>query len=261
ELRRTKSAADDEGLFIDYAFILLLYRYVIHSNNPLEMLRIFYEFDKKLGLNYSKSRDIYVKYLCQLLNKNTHQLLPEDLIIFKTKLFECKEKIANVKSEDEYYECRKYYSETYQIIEDLMNVTPEGKGKMKVVRVNSVKKGEELVKILTYIRKMCKYQEIFEVIGDMGNTDLFKVSEPFKTKFELNKLTDRYGDPRDPLYEDLEDLPCILVLCEKGRMGDTFPFSFNCMDLRIRYTTKSIPLLTCFIQEMGRMCRYSADEK
>lgn len=36
------------------------------------------------------------------------------------------------------------------------------------------------------------------------------------------------------LYEDLFGLPCLLLLCEKGRMGDTFPHTFDCLDMRLR---------------------------
>ena len=36
-------------------------------------------------------------------------------------------------------------------------------------------------------------------------------------------------------YKDLNKLPCILILQRRGRLGDTFPRSFNCMDLRICY--------------------------
>lgn len=36
-------------------------------------------------------------------------------------------------------------------------------------------------------------------------------------------------------YEDLLGVPCLLILCEKGRMGDTFPHTFDCLDMRLRY--------------------------
>lgn len=36
------------------------------------------------------------------------------------------------------------------------------------------------------------------------------------------------------LYEDLYGVPCVLILCEKGRMGDTFPHTFDCLDMRLR---------------------------
>ena len=53
-------------------------------------------------------------------------------------------------------------------------------------------------------------------------------------------------------YSDLHGLPCILILCEKGRMGDTFPETFCCLDLRIRTAVQ----LSTFVQEFGRLCRY-----
>ena len=30
-------------------------------------------------------------------------------------------------------------------------------------------------------------------------------------------------------------LPCVLIVCEKGKMGDTFPRSLRYYDLRLRY--------------------------
>jgi hypothetical protein len=53
-------------------------------------------------------------------------------------------------------------------------------------------------------------------------------------------------------YEDLKGLPCLLILCEKGRMGDTFPPTLRVLDLRLRTCQNG----SGFIQEMGRMCRY-----
>ena len=53
-------------------------------------------------------------------------------------------------------------------------------------------------------------------------------------------------------YSDLHGIPCILILCEKGRMGDTFPETFCCLDLRIRTAGQ----LSVFVQEFGRLCRY-----
>ena len=53
-------------------------------------------------------------------------------------------------------------------------------------------------------------------------------------------------------YSDLHGVPCLLILCEKGRMGDTFPQTFACLDLRIRTSDNA----TTFVQELGRLCRY-----
>ena len=57
---------------------------------------------------------------------------------------------------------------------------------------------------------------------------------------------------KDLQYGDLHGVPCLLILCEKGRMGDTFPQTFQCLDLRIRTSENA----TTFIQELGRLCRY-----
>ena len=53
-------------------------------------------------------------------------------------------------------------------------------------------------------------------------------------------------------YSDLHGVPCLLILCDKGRMGDTFPHTFACLDLRIRTSDNA----STFIQELGRLCRY-----
>lgn len=48
----------------------------------------------------------------------------------------------------------------------------------------------------------------------------------------------KYGNLKHPKvglsYEDLLGVPCLLILCEKGRMGDTFPHTFDCLDMRLR---------------------------
>ena len=44
-------------------------------------------------------------------------------------------------------------------------------------------------------------------------------------------------------FEDLENIPCVLILVEKGRMGDTFPHSMNCLDLRIRASDNMMTLV------------------
>ena len=61
--------------------------------------------------------------------------------------------------------------------------------------------------------------------------------------------------PRAELsYEDLHNVPMLLIVTEKARMGDTFPHSLVSLDLRLR----TAGTLTAFMQELGRMCRYPA---
>ena len=49
-------------------------------------------------------------------------------------------------------------------------------------------------------------------------------------------------------FEDIT-VPCLLVLVEKGRMGDTFSKSFRGMDLRLRNQSS----LAVVVQELGRL--------
>ena len=54
------------------------------------------------------------------------------------------------------------------------------------------------------------------------------VGKPLKAQAKLIKEQQTFN------FEDLQNIPCVLILVEKGRMGDTFPHSMNCLDLRIR---------------------------
>ena len=62
-------------------------------------------------------------------------------------------------------------------------------------------------------------------------------------------------------YSDLKGLPCLLILINNGRMGDTFPPSFIAMDDRSSYLTRpdfrKNGNLAAFAQEKGRLCRYT----
>ena len=62
-------------------------------------------------------------------------------------------------------------------------------------------------------------------------------------------------------YSDLKGLPCLLILINNGRMGDTFPPSFMAMDDRSSYLTSKDFIrtgnLAAFAQEKGRLCRYT----
>eukprot|EP00940_MAST-03C_sp_MAST-3C-sp2_P001101 g1101.t1 len=60
-------------------------------------------------------------------------------------------------------------------------------------------------------------------------------------------------------YEDLEDVPCILVLVMKGKMGDTFPKSLRYYDMRLRWiTTNASNSVTrsSYEQSIGRAFGY-----
>ena len=66
-------------------------------------------------------------------------------------------------------------------------------------------------------------------------------------------------------YSDMNGLPCMLVLVNKGRLGDTFPDNFCGLDLRqwfhyediVRSKGTQTIYLSRLMQEFGRLCRYS----
>ena len=78
-----------------------------------------------------------------------------------------------------------------------------------------------------------------------GNPGILNLSE-------LRSSIQLLHPQRDLQYSDLHGIPCLLILCQKGRMGDTFPQTFSCLDLRIRTSDNA----STFVQELGRLCRY-----
>jgi len=139
-------------------------------------------------------------------------------------------------------------------------------GSMKIVRITETQRGLFVAEALRVCRdKLFLFEKDshpfppFAILTDFGSLSLWKV---FEKQFQMLHLTSPgsgkflriYDRKPDIVYKDLEGLPCILILLEKGRMGDTFPESFNCLDLRLR-TSENCS--TC-IQELGRVCRYPA---
>ncbi len=146
-------------------------------------------------------------------------------------------------------------------------------GKMKILRVSYIKNGNKLYTTLCLARHVASQNKhyMFEVIRDFGNfrlrdinvkkcdTALFRVRRVLQTEhcqftdpqtFEPCEHNCKEYMPECPgltckncghvhkqinLYNDLKHLPVLLILQKRGRLGDTFPASFNCMDLRICY--------------------------
>ncbi|EKX34931.1 hypothetical protein GUITHDRAFT_146844 [Guillardia theta CCMP2712] len=192
--------------------------------------------------------------------------------VFYIKLkSEAKEESVEVNDDDSFMEADDYFqfNETDRIVKDLLSQRKHNGGlygHMKVVGMFSIKLADEVCEELKRIRKSLFGDSVFAVIEDYGGSELYDCIE---TQFRDEPLTyDKDKAPRSINsliqgrargkkltslnYKDLEGLPCILVLIEKGRMGDTFPHSFDCLDLRVRSSDNT----TTLIQEMGRLCRY-----
>ena len=181
---------------------------------------------------------------------------------------------------------RKY--ETGFLVQSLIESGEGESGKMKIVRAKSMETADQFYHTLRLARKLSSLDKSFEIIRDYGGiqikNQLMKSSSPFFLKLQprecqfkfdcrCSKLELRLGHKRCIncqhvhksiiQYEDLENLACVLILVEKGRMGDTFPHSFDCLDLRLSYDSNrefnegSPVFLSTVIQELGRMCRYA----
>ena len=60
-------------------------------------------------------------------------------------------------------------------------------------------------------------------------------------------------------YGDLNNRSLLLVLVAKGRLGDTFPATLNCLDMRAR-NRNDVPCTSTLVQEIGRLCGYRKDD-
>ena len=209
------------------------------------------------------------------------------------QLGELREKYADVKLiEEELKEnnCEKLVkiwntivqeSETNCLVQSLIQSGEQGSGKMKIVRAKSRKTADQFFFTLFQARRLASKEECFEIIRDYGKFNLkrlmtssntfFQKLQPRKCQFQFechcSDLKLHPGRPKcgncqhvhQPItqYEDLQNLACVLILVDKGRMGDTFPESFDCLDLRLSYDEGSPIVLSTVIQELGRMCRYA----
>ena len=209
------------------------------------------------------------------------------------ELGELREKYADVKLiEEELKEnnCEKLVkiwntivqeSETNCLVQSLIQSGEQGSGKMKIVRAKSTKTADQFFFTLFQARRLASKEECFEIIRDYGKFNLkrhmtssntfFQKLQPRKCQFQFechcSDLKLHPGRPKcgncqhvhKPItqYEDLQNLACVLILVDKGRMGDTFPESFDCLDLRLSYDEGSPIILSTVIQELGRMCRYA----
>ena len=142
---------------------------------------------------------------------------------------------------------------TEEMLKNIDN--PNGKGSMVLVRLLSQKEGEILVQVLRDVRDALGLGNRFCVsLDDQMNRDLCE------WQF-LPRLRAWYDDqdymPKS--YTELKDLPVILVVVEKGKMGITYPKSLRYYDLRLRYYTATPPTRSAMEQDFGRACRYECD--
>ncbi|XP_054250684.1 GREB1-like protein [Indicator indicator] len=149
--------------------------------------------------------------------------------------------------------------ETLSIMDDL--ITSPGKdkngcGHMLVIRVPSVQLAMLAKERLQEVRDKLGLQYRFEIL--LGNP----ASELAVTKHFVTRLKAWRGNEQEDwiprTYQDLEGLPCIVILTGKDPLGETFPRSLKYCDLRLidsSYLTR-----TALEQEVGLACCYVSKE-
>ncbi|XP_072854934.2 GREB1-like protein isoform X6 [Pogona vitticeps] len=149
--------------------------------------------------------------------------------------------------------------ETLSIMDDIITAPGKdknGRGHMLVIRIPSVQLAMLAKERLQEARDKLGLQYRFEII--LGNP----ASEITVAKHFVKRLKAWRGDEREDwfphTYQDLEGLPCIVVLTGKDPLGETFPRSLKYCDLRLidsSYLTR-----TALEQEVGLACCYVSKE-
>ncbi|KJE90248.1 hypothetical protein CAOG_009446 [Capsaspora owczarzaki ATCC 30864] len=157
--------------------------------------------------------------------------------------------------------------DTDQMIKELVSCQNgnDGRSFMILIRVGLVDVGRKLKAELIKARNEAQLQEKFAVLLDVEGKANFLgqllESGPLDPNYWLTKLR-RWNDNDSfvpSTYSDLKGLPCLLILCEKGKMGDTFPSSLRYYDLRLRYSDSRSFVRASLEQDLGRACRYVAE--
>ncbi|XP_026526056.1 GREB1-like protein [Notechis scutatus] len=149
--------------------------------------------------------------------------------------------------------------ETLSIMDDIITAPGKDKngcGHMLVIRIPSVQLAMLAKERLQEARDKLGLQYRFEII--LGNP----ASELMVAKHFVKRLKAWRGNEDDDwfphTYQDLEGLPCIVVLTGKDPLGETFPRSLKYCDLRLidsSYLTR-----TALEQEVGLACCYVSKE-
>lgn len=146
--------------------------------------------------------------------------------------------------------------ETLAMVEDLINAPnregSRGRGHMLLVRVPSLQLAMLARERLEDVRDKLGLTLCFAVLLGSPASEL-SLPSVFTNRLKWWRGCDNEDwDPKT--YEDLEGLPCIVILTGKDPLGETFPRSLKYCDLRLidsSYLTR-----TALEQEVGLACTY-----
>jgi hypothetical protein len=165
----------------------------------------------------------------------------------------------------------------YDLVESSIEIKNDWnrKGKMIVIRMFlSMRDGDEIRRgvqtahefgdELRDLRKEYKLDRKFAVIvdvsGEAADEEYVDVKKNNKKKEKNTRnvilknkkqlIAADFDNLAFESYEELDDLPCILILVKKGKMGCTFPNNFSYFDIRMSYYSGKIMFQTPLIQDV-----------
>uniref|UniRef100_A0A8C9Z7M8 GREB1 like retinoic acid receptor coactivator n=1 Tax=Sander lucioperca TaxID=283035 RepID=A0A8C9Z7M8_SANLU len=146
--------------------------------------------------------------------------------------------------------------ETLAMVEDLINAPSregsQGRGHMLLVRVPSLQLAMLARERLEDVRDKLGLQLCFAVLLGSPASEL-NLHRNFTSRLKAWRGCEN-GDWVPHTYEDLEGLPCIVILTGKDPLGETFPRSLKYCDLRL--IDSSYLSRTALEQEVGLACTY-----
>ena len=143
----------------------------------------------------------------------------------------------------------------------LESIDKNENGEMILVRLLFQWEGRLFVKMLKSVRHALGFDNRFCVSLDIDDETGSK-EDLCEAQF-LPRLQAWHGggnvEYRPTSYTDLEGLPVILVVVNKGKMGITYPKTLRYYDLRRRYATTAGVTRGAMEQDFGRACRYKCE--
>ena len=156
-------------------------------------------------------------------------------------------------------------SQTAVLVNDLVNIDPsDRRGRLKIIRVGSGDMASVLHKHLKNVCDFTCFSQDIAVILDISDTGHWweSLSDTLRSRMCSWREDWKRKSPvkEDLTYGDLAHLPAILILVEKGKLGDTFPR--DCIDQRLRKRGQEKYTLAELRQELARAaCRYGHIEQ
>jgi hypothetical protein len=183
-------------------------------------------------------------------------------------------------NEEQWLSICRWYTETDRAVEHVLHGKKQPStssltrpyGGMVVVRLTDGSVGADWFRTLNATQAVCGLGERVALFGDFAGdtsgarllTRLSANSVFWKAELarERAALQRRVPELRDITYEHMKDVPALVLVIEKARMGDTFPASLGVLDLRCRHRAGEEQQgakmsRATIIQELGRLCRYA----